>query len=165
MKKVTILLPEIVVVGMKARTNNKLEMDIATAKIPATTKKYFVLGWNEKNIYRKKPQRAYSVYTEYESDFTGDFTYFIGEEVTDVDKIPEGFSKIIIPSQKYVKFTNEVAGPMPKICIDMWQKIWQMTPEQFGGNRSYKADFELYDERAKNYPQDVIVDIFIGIEK
>jgi predicted transcriptional regulator YdeE len=46
----------------------------------------------------------------------------------------------------------------------MWQKIWQMTAEEFGGNRSYKADFELYDQRAKD-PQNVVLDIFIGVDK
>ena len=39
-----------------------------------------------------------------------------------------------------------------------------MTPEDFGANRAYISDFELYDERALN-PQSAILDIYIGIGK
>jgi predicted transcriptional regulator YdeE len=46
----------------------------------------------------------------------------------------------------------------------MWQEIWKMTPEDFGGKRSYVADFEIYDERALDH-QNVTLDIYIGIGK
>lgn len=67
-----------------------------------------------------------------------------------------------IPSQKYVKFTNE-PGPMPKVCIDMWQKIWAMDENQLGGIRAYQADFEVYDARCSD-SNNAILDIYIGIK-
>lgn len=36
-------------------------------------------------------------------------------------------------------------------------------PEQLGGERSYIADFEVYDERASDH-LNVVLDIYIGIK-
>lgn len=54
-------------------------------------------------------------------------------------------------------------GPMPAVCIDLWQKIWTLNPAQLGGERQYLADFELYDKRASD-PQNTVLDIYIGIK-
>ena len=51
---------------------------------------------------------------------------------------------------------------MPLVCIDMWQKIWKMGNNELGGIRGYRADFELYDERARDH-NNVTLDIFIGV--
>lgn len=163
MQKTTMQLPEIKLIGITARTNNKLEMDPDTAKIGGTIQQYFHQQLAEKMTQRKNPGITYCVYTEYESDFTGDYTYFIGEEVTSFANLPKIFTELTIAPQTYAKYTSD-AGPMPLVCINMWQKIWQMTTEEFGGNRSYQADFELYDQRAKD-PQNVVLDIFIGVDK
>ena len=53
---------------------------------------------------------------------------------------------------------------MPKVCIDMWQNIWKMNEHDLGGERSYIADFEVYDERSHDH-NNVILDIYIGIRK
>jgi len=68
----------------------------------------------------------------------------------------------IIPVQIYSKFTN---GPdvMPNVVREPWQKIWQMNSLDFGGNRNYLSDFEVYDERAIDH-QNVILDIYIGVK-
>lgn len=50
---------------------------------------------------------------------------------------------------------------MPDIVIQAWQAIWKMTPEDLGGKRTYRADFEIYDQRAQD-PQNSVVDIYIG---
>jgi predicted transcriptional regulator YdeE len=97
-----------------------------------------------------------------ESDVSGEYTYFVGEKVSALDNIPEGFCTLKIPAQTYAKFTN-TPGPMPQVCIDMWQRIWQMTPQEFGGDRTFLADFEVYDERACN-PLHTQLDIFIGVK-
>jgi len=52
---------------------------------------------------------------------------------------------------------------MPEVVINAWQAIWQIPPSDFGGNRKYIADFEVYNKRASD-PNDTMVDIFIGIE-
>ena len=42
-------------------------------------------------------------------------------------------------------------------------KIWKMTSKDFGGERSYLTDFEVYDERAVDLTN-TIVDIYIGLK-
>lgn len=72
--------------------------------------KYFHGALPDKILNRKKPAVTYCVYTEYESDHNGDFTYFIGEEVSSFDNLPQGFVSLTIPAQTYAKFTN-APGP------------------------------------------------------
>ena len=165
MKKTITPLPEIKLVGITTRTNNThlFERDPATNKIAATVQKYFHNGLAEKIVARKKPGTTFCVYTNYESDFTGDYTYFIGEEVTSFKDVGEGFETMTIPVQNYAKFTNK-PGAMPAVCIDMWQNIWKMKATDFGGERAYIADFELYDERSVDH-NNVTLDIYIGISK
>jgi predicted transcriptional regulator YdeE len=164
MKKELIKLNEMKLVGITARTNNKklFESDPSTNIVAATVQKYFYNKLNEQILSRKLPGITYCVYTNYESDFNGDYTYFIGEEVTSLDQGGNGLELLTIPSQEYVKFTNQ-PGPMPAVCIDMWKKIWEMTPADLGGKRAYVADFEVYDERSADHTN-VILDIYIGIK-
>lgn len=163
MQQTTVKLPEKKLVGITARTNNKhlFEADPSTNIVAATVKKYFENGLAETIHARKAPGTTFCVYTNYESDFNGDYTYFIGEEVTSLDNIPANLETLIIPKQEYAKFTNQ-PGPMPAVCIDMWQKIWKMDQASLGGERNYKADFEVYDERSRDHSH-VTLDIFIGI--
>lgn len=163
MQKIITTSQEINLVGISVRTNNvnMFEMNPVNNKIAATVQKYFHGGYPEKINNRKKPGVTYCVYTNYESDFTGDYTYFIGEEVDSFDNLPEGFEMLVIPVQNYAKFTTE-SGPMPMVCISAWQKIWAMTPAEFGSERAYIADFEVYDERALDH-QNVVLDIYIGL--
>jgi predicted transcriptional regulator YdeE len=161
MHKQIIQFPEIKLVGITARTNNANEMKPETGKIPSMIQKYFHGGLSEKIMTRKNPGTTYCVYTNYESDVTGDYTYFIGEEVTSLEGVPEGFETIAIPAQNYAKFTNQ-PGPMPAVCIGMWKNIWAMKPSDLGGDRSYIADFEVYDNRSADQ-NNAVLDIYIGL--
>ena len=162
MQKATQQLPEIKLVGITARTNNAAEMSQDRAKIGSTIQKYMSQAIPNSIPHRATPGKTFCVYTEYESDYTGDYTYLIGEEVTSFDAVPEGLTTLIIPDQHYIKFTDG-PGAMPAVCINMWNKIWAMTPQTLGGDRTYVADFEIYDERAHDY-QNTTLDIFIGIK-
>lgn len=163
MQKTITTLPVINLVGISARTSNIniFEENPVNNKIAATVQKYFHEGLHAKINNRKNPGVTYCVYTNYESDFTGDYTYFIGEEVDSFDNLPEGFETLAIPIQTYAKFTTD-SGPMPKVCISAWQNIWKMTAAEFGSERAYVADFEVYDERALDH-QNVMLDIYIGL--
>jgi predicted transcriptional regulator YdeE len=162
MKNEVLYLPELTLLGISARTNNKDESNPEKAKISRTVQHYFHQALADKIPHRAKPATTYCVYTNYASDEFGDYTYFIGEVVNQAVHVPERFTKIIIPAQTYVKFTNG-PGPMPTVCIDAWKEIWQMSPTDLGGTRAYLADFELYDERARDHHQ-VELDIYIGIK-
>jgi predicted transcriptional regulator YdeE len=155
-------LKEMKLIGITARTNNANEINPTLAKISPTVQKYFFGGLPSQIPNRLKPQTTYCAFTDYESDTTGDYTYFIGEEVSSFEDVPEGFQTLTIPPQAYAKFTTE-AGPMPDVVIGAWQKIWQMTPQDLGGSRGFRTDFEIYDERAAD-PQNVTFDLYIGIK-
>jgi predicted transcriptional regulator YdeE len=161
MKKEIINHSEILLLGITARTNNKSEAESETAKILPTVQQYFHNALANKIVNRVTPNTTYCVYTDYASDEFGDYTNFIGEAVNSVNSIPEGFSKLIIPAQKYVKFTNG-PGTMPDVCINAWKTIWKMPSAELGGNRAYLADYEIYDERASNH-HNVEIDIYVGI--
>lgn len=162
MQKDIIQLASIKLAGITTRTNNASEMDPERAKIGLTQQAYFASQVADKKIAnRKNPNTTLCVYTDYESDFTGDYTYFIGEEVSSFDGMDECLERLIIPAQTYAKFTNN-PGPMPKVCIDMWKQIWQMQAPDLGGNRAYIADFEIYDERSRD-KQNTRLDIYVGL--
>lgn len=165
MQKTTSELRELKLVGITTRTNNAkiFEREPSTNQIAATVQKYFHNKLAEKINHRKTPGSTFCVYTNYESDVNGDYTYFIGEEVTEFDSIQKEFETLIIPPQSYAKFTCQ-PGPMPMVCINMWQNIWKMQPSDLGGERAYIADFEVYDERSNDH-NNVILDIYIGIRK
>ena len=162
MQKAIVERKEIKLVGITVRTNNKIEHDPMTGKIFPCIQQYFHQNLAEIIPNRTNPGTTFCTYAEYESDHTGEYTYLIGEEVSSTDTIPANMKSLIISPQKYVKFTNGPA-PMPEVIRKPWQEIWQMSPRDFGGKRMYHADFEVYDERARDH-QNIILDIYIGID-
>ena len=162
MKKEAINQQEIELIGLSVRTNNKNEMNPQLSKIGELAGRYWTQNRAAEIPNRKNPNVTLSVYTEYDSDEQGDYTYFIGEEVNSFENIPSGFQKLTISSAKYVKFTTP-AGKMPEVVINAWQQIWKMSSDDFGGKRAYQADFEVYDHRVSD-PVTTIVDVYVGIE-
>ena len=162
MKKIETYQTEKKIVGIKIRTNNKFETNSLEGKIFPIVKRYFHQNIAARIPNRLHPGTTYCIYTEYESDHQGDYTYFIGEEVESFADIPADLETMTIPSQKYTKFTN---GPdsMPDVVRKPWQQIWQMTPTELGGIRSYISDFEIYDERSMDH-QNIVLDIYIGVQ-
>jgi predicted transcriptional regulator YdeE len=152
---------EIILVGIKTRTSLQQELNPATAKIGAFIQQYFQQQIPDQISHRANPGTLYCVYTEYESDYRGEYTYFIGEKVDSLNA-NESLASLIIPAQKYAKFTTQ-PGEMPQVVIESWQNIWKMSPQDLGGERRYHADFEIYDERASD-PMKTVLDLYIGIE-
>jgi predicted transcriptional regulator YdeE len=162
MYKNTEQLKEIKLVGVSARTTNMDEANPSSSKIGPTISKFFMSGMQAKIPNRKRPGRVFAVYTGYESDLNGEYTYFVGEEVEEfIHEIPE-FQTLVIPEQNYIKFTSE-PGKISNIVVDMWRNIWSMDPATLGGERRYAADFEIYDERSQS-AEKAVVDIYIGIK-
>lgn len=155
--------PEMHLVGICVRTNNKDEADKINGKIWPCVMRYFHEGLAEQIPHRKNPGTTFCAYTDYESDHTGAYTYLIGEEVSSFsDPLPEGFHKITIPKQAYAKFTTAPA-PMPDVVVNVWKHVWGLSDQQLGGKRTYETDFEVYDERAADH-QKIVLDLCIGIE-
>lgn len=161
MQKTLLQREEIKLVGITTRTNNRAELDPKIGKILPCIQTYFHQNIAARISHRLHPGTTYCAYTEYASDHNGDYTYFIGEAVDSLTDIPDDLKTLVIPAQTYVKFTTG-PGSMPDIIRKPWQQIWQMSPHELGGKRSYHTDFEIYDERAIDH-QNIILDIYIGI--
>jgi predicted transcriptional regulator YdeE len=161
MQKSIITIPEKKLVGITTRTSNKDEFDPSKSKIGTMMQSYWQNAISDKILNRKNPGTTICAYMDYESDYTGRYTYFIGEEVSSFTSVTGNLVEIIILAQTYCKFTT-TKGIMPKIIIDAWLKIWQMNDQDFGSKRAYLADYEVYDQRAID-PNNAVVDIYIGI--
>ena len=109
-------------------------------------------------IPHKISDDIYSIYTDYETDYTGKYMAIIGYEVRSIDVIPDGFIGREIGEGKYVKF--QAKGEMPNAVIQTWKEIWDKEAEL---NRRYTADFEVHGEHAQK-GKDSEVEIFIAVQ-
>ena len=105
-------------------------------------------------ISNKISDEIYAVYFDYEGDHTQPFSYFIGCKVKTHPEFAPGIDTLMIPAQSYSKFIAK--GKMPGCISDSWKDIWDSKIE-----RAYKFDFEVYDERSKDW-NNAIVDIFVS---
>ncbi len=149
------------VIGIQIRTNNA-EETAGQGKIPKQWEMFF-----KNNILGRIPSRADSnivvVYSNYQSDYKGDYDYLIGAEVRDASDVPAGMVKQIVPAGKYAVVTTP-SGQVGKVVSETWRKIWELEDgAQLGGSRAYKKDFEVYDERARD-PNNSQVDICLGLK-
>ncbi|QEK38734.1 GyrI-like domain-containing protein [Candidatus Cytomitobacter primus] len=153
-------------IGISVKTSNANEMDPTKGKILNTINQYLNNDISSKIPNRKNPGVMYCVYANYEKDEHDEYTYFVGEEVYEGAELVNADSDALvvlnIPVQSYMKFT-EGPGEMPGVCISAWRKIWGMNSSDLGGERAYIADFEVYDERAKD-PSNSVFDIYVGIK-
>jgi len=123
-------------------------MNPNTSKIAAHAASYWRKRLANNIKHRIAPGVTYCVYTDYESNEHGDYTYFIGEAVSSInDQDLTQFKILSIPKSNYQKFTTK-PGKIPDVIISVWQALWKMNENDFGGKRKYLADFEVYDQRA-----------------
>jgi predicted transcriptional regulator YdeE len=101
------------------------------------------------------------VYTDYAGDHNGEYTYLLGARVTSDAEIPDGMTAKKIPGGKFAVFTTD-KGPGPQVVPATWMKINSLPQSAVGGDRTYRADYEIYDERARD-PQNLQADVYIGI--
>jgi predicted transcriptional regulator YdeE len=150
---------EFTVVGLAARTSNAKEM---------TADGVIGKQWGrlmQENVVSKIPNKAdqsiVAVYTEYASDHNGEYTFLLGARVTSDAEVPAGMIAKKIPAGKYAVFTSD-KGPAPQVVPALWMKINSLPKTTVGGDRSYRADFEVYDQRAAD-PQSTVMDAYVGI--
>lgn len=105
-------------------------------------------------IPNKLGEEIYSVYFDYEGVGTKSFSYFIGCNVAIDTVVPKGMDSLFIPSENYFKVTAK--GKMTGCITDAWKRIWSS-----GINRTYKYDFEVYDERSKDW-SNAEIEIFVS---
>ena len=147
------------VIGIEVRTNNA---EAATV-IPQQWNRFFKEGLLDK-IPNKTDTNTLAVYSNYASDRRGDFDYMIGARVEEGSKAPEGMIVKLVLKARYAVLTT-AQGQVGKVVSEGWQKIWNLEDiGRLGGRRTYKADFEVYDQRSRD-PNSSQVDIYVGIER
>ena len=161
-KEIVEIAKPIKLMGLTERTSNTNEFNPKTAIIGTVIGRYWQQNWATKIPHQMQSGVTLASYADYASDFNGPYNYFYGAEVSTITDIPEGLASLIIPAGKYLKLTTN-AGAMPEIVINAWQQIWKMSEADLGGQRTYKADFEIYDKRASDV-KNATVDIYIGIK-
>jgi predicted transcriptional regulator YdeE len=147
------------VVGLSTRTNNANQ---------AGGKNVIGDIWHSflsQNLAAKIPNKIgvdlFAVYTDYESDHTGDYTYLLGMPVSSIEQIPTGLTIKSVPGGIYSVVTSN-KGSVMQVVPEVWQRIWSMPPAELGGPRAFRADYEIYDQRASD-PDDAQIDVYVGL--
>ena len=115
----------------------------------------FEAGKYAERIPNKINDEIFAVYHNYESDHTGSYSYFIGCKVNGNTVAPEGMDCLVISKAEYVKIIAK--GIMPDCVANAWRNIRVGNLE-----RTYRADFEIYDERSKDWNA-AEVGIYVGV--
>ncbi|MGA8030285.1 MAG: GyrI-like domain-containing protein [Bryobacteraceae bacterium] len=149
------------VVGVEARTTNAREMS-ADGVIPKIWGRF-----RNENLLGAIPKRVDShivaLYTDYESDKDGPYTYLLGAKVSSAKDIPPGMVSRAVIAGAYAMFTEQ-GGPPPQMIVDLWKRIWSLEkPGQF--QRAYKTDFEVYYDGLVANPPNTHVDVYVGLRK
>ena len=150
---------EFMVAGIAIRTSNAKEMT-AEGVIGKQWGRLMQEGLFEK-IPNKADRSIIAVYTDYASDKNGEYTFLLGARVTSDSNLPSRMVAKKIPAGRFALFTTE-KGPAPKVIPETWMRINSLPKTAVGGDRVYRADFEVYDERAMD-PQNLQADVYVGI--
>ena len=141
------------IIGISTRTtnkNNKAQQDLGQLWGKFYSENIFV------KIPNKLSNEVLTIYTDYKSDFTEDYTTIIGIPVSTLDEIPNGLVGREFQAENFQKFTAK--GEMPNAVVNTWIDIWKRDKEL---NRKYSYDFEVYGEKSQN-GENSEVDIYIA---
>lgn len=124
--------------GLSTRTDNATEMDPIKGKIGALWQTFD----ETVPVDYKNGERVYGVYSDYESDHTGQFTVLAGFDGVSFPSSSNLESKTISEGN-YLVFKYK--GEMPQIAIDAWTEVWNYFSQgKVEHQRLYSTDFEFY---------------------
>ena len=140
---------KLMISGISTVTNNEFEMSEENGKIAQLWEEYFA-----KDVYKKTFDKAnndfmYGVYTDYESDATGNYKVTVGVEVT------KPKNAIVIEDKKYLVFTKK--GELPMVVVELWEEIWDYFEKNNEYERSFEIDFEKYTKEDE-------IEIYVSIK-
>jgi len=135
--------PAFTVLGYWVRTSGQKEAG-GSGLIPQLWQRVMEEGLLD-NVPHRADTNFTAVYTDYSSDQNGEYTYVLGDRVTSVDKVPDGMMAVTVPAGKYAVIASDT-GSLPDVLPKLWQRIFAMSPAQLGGERAFKADYEIFPE-------------------
>ena len=140
---------KLMISGISVITNNETEMSEENGKIASLWEEYF-----EKDVYKKTFNKSnsdfmYGVYSDYESDASGNYKVTVGVEVT------KPKNAIVIEDKKYLVFTKQ--GELPMIVVELWEEIWDYFEKNSDYERAFEVDFEKYAKENE-------IEIFVSIK-
>ena len=124
------------VIGIDARTSNS-----GTA-IGELWGRFLSEDLSQKIPNRSDAETSVTVYTEYESDHTGEYRAIVGCPVTTLDEIPDGMVGYEVPDGSFACYRSE--GIPPQSTVRIWQEIWK----EEGYERAYIADVDIYNDQS-----------------
>lgn len=136
------MLPEQRLAVYLARTNNQRESKPSTAQIPIQWKRLT-------HTWPQPPGQIYAVYTDYQNDHTGEYTFGLGFTLTALQELPKDMTELILPAAQY--FIYPPTNTKAENIIATWQQIWKDFPsphyhhQHLPLRRSYTTDYERYD--------------------
>lgn len=141
------------IIGIPVRTTNKNNQ--AMKDIGEVWERFYTDG-----ILAKTPSKVdetiYALYTDYETDFQGEYTFILGCKVNSLDNIPEDLKGHTVTGGHFLKFSTK--GKIPDAVGQQWQDIWVNDDSL---NRAYTTDFEVYSKKTKDF-ENAEVDIFLA---
>jgi len=144
---------EFYIIGISVRTTNANGQ--GAKDIGGLWNRFMTEGIADK-IPNKSGFDIYSVYTNYDGDYTNPYTTILGCKVNNIEEVPEGMVAHKVEAGSYQPFVAK--GNLNEgVVVTEWQKIWSSDLA-----RKYTSDFEIYGARAQN-PEDAEVDIYIAI--
>ena len=149
------------VAGIETRTSNEQEMT-GNGAIPRMWARL-----KEENLLGKIPHRVddhvVALYTDYESDKDGPYTYLLGAKVSSPKDVPEGMVTRTVPAGSYAMFTAQGASPAVTV-VNLWKRIWSLEkPGQL--HRAYKTDFEVYPQAVPSGSTENRVEVYVGVRE
>ncbi|CAD8093707.1 unnamed protein product [Paramecium primaurelia] len=159
-------LPSFILVGLTRNIIQKEELDPNTGQIGKAYEEYFEKQIYDKIPHRSFPKRTYCMYYEYQNPHDLQeikYKMVLGEMVSEVTDLPEGLVAVIVPEHRFCRFDCG-PGSIPKVVIDAWQSLPNLSPEELGGARSYDYDFEVYPEDI-NVNENIKFELLIGLQK
>lgn len=151
---------EFYLIGYETRTDNKNEMS-GQGAIPKMWEKVFKENLKGQ-VSSVLDDEIYAVYCNYESDEHGQYDYFVGYKVKDLNTVPDGLVGKKIMAGNYKKLETN-AGPTYQVVGQLWMHIWKMSESDLGGKRAFQTDYEVYGARAID-PNHAVIEVYLGIQ-
>ncbi|EPR9734708.1 GyrI-like domain-containing protein [Enterobacter asburiae] len=126
------------------RTNNFYDLDAGRKYAEAFSSVLRYLG----------SESIYAIYTNYESDYKGDFEYLTGIEAK--SSIGNVESIFTLPEGEYKCYSIENSTDLPNAVAKTWANVWS-DEELSLIERKYEVDYEIYRK-------DGSFAVFVGIK-